>query len=146
MIPDATDSPIVFRYEDALRLRVAEFHGVVTDESMGGAYAALLSAPDYDPTADDLVDLRGVTHLGVSPDGLRAIMDLFSPIDELGIATRLAIVAPTDAVYGVSRMYEMLRGDGVPEEIRVFRDMTAAHAWLADGREARGHAGRTSAA
>ncbi|HYW32719.1 MAG TPA: hypothetical protein VE869_14565 [Gemmatimonas sp.] len=113
---------------------------------MGDAYAELLSAPDYDATADDLVDLRGVTHLGVTPEGLRGIMSMFTPIDELGIATRLAIVAPTDAVYGVSRMYELLRGDGVPEEIRVFRDLNAALQWLAEGREARGVASRTSAA
>ncbi len=111
-----------------------------------GAYRALVATPDYDVGADDLVDLRQVTHLGVTAQGLRQLMGLFAEIDHLGVATRLAIVAPHDEVYGVSRMYQMLRGDGVPEEISVFRELTAALMWLAEGRAKRGRSSNGSAA
>ena len=137
---------IEFAFDPARRLRTARFHGVVRDDDLAGAYQALVASPDYDAGADDLVDLRGVTHLGVTSEGLRGIMELFAPIDDLGIATRLAIVAPNDAVYGVSRMYEMLRGDGVPEEISVFRDVDEAMRWLDEGRESRGVRQNNSAA
>jgi hypothetical protein len=145
MHPDDTPQAITFRFDPALRLRTAIFSGVVTDDKLTGAYRALVAEPDYDAGADDLVDLRGVTHLGVTPVGMRSLMELFAPVDDLAIPTRLAIVAPNDAVYGVSRVYEMLRGKGVPEEIAVFRDLLDAMHWLAEGREHRG-AARTSAA
>jgi hypothetical protein len=121
---------IDIRYDAAARRRVATFTGNIEDEHLLGAYARLLEQPDYDFTADDLVDLSGVLRFGVTSDGLRRVMGMFAEADELGNRTRLAIVAPEDAVYGVSRMYQLMRGDDVPEEISVFRDRAAATAWL----------------
>lgn len=144
--PERFADPISFRFDAEFRLRIAGFSGVVTDDDLMGAYRALVAAPDYDVGADDLVDLRQVTHLGVTAQGLRQLMGLFTEIDHLGVATRLAIVAPNDEVYGVSRMYQMLRGDGVPEEISVFRELEAALTWLADGRAKRGHSSNGNAA
>jgi hypothetical protein len=144
--PDPTPGRIAFAIDRAIRLRTATFSGFVSDADLLGAYAGLVAEPDYDATLDDLVDLREVTHFGVSTDGLRQVIGMFAPIDGLGIPTRLAVVAPSDAVYGVSRMYQMLRGDEVPEEINVFRDLGEAHAWLAEGRAARGTPPRDSAA
>ena len=115
------------------RTRIATFSGIVTDALMLGAYEGLVSRPDYDAEADDLVDLRAVTRLAVTADGLRRLMGMFGSIDRLGVPTRLALVAPKDDVYGVSRMYQMMRGDDVPEEIGVFRDLDAAHAFIAAG-------------
>lgn len=135
---------IKFAYNSVARRRIATFSGRVEDSDLIGAYAQLLRDPDYDHGADDLVDLRGVEHFGVTQAGLENIMALFAPVDQLGIPTRLAIVAPGDQVYGVSRMYQTLRGDDVPEQIAVFRDMNAAEDWLNRGasERARGRADR----
>jgi hypothetical protein len=126
------------------RRRIATFSGPVGDEDLTGAYAELLQTPDYDHGADDLVDLRGVTHFGVTEGGLRSIMAMFAPVDQLGIPTRLAIVAPGDAVYGISRMYQMLRGNDAPEQIEVFRELKEAEDWLNRGaaERAKAHADR----
>lgn len=107
--------------------------GTLNDADLMGAYAQLLQDPDYDHGADDLVDMRAVDHLGVTQSGLEKIMELFAPVDQLGIPTRLAIVAPGDQVYGVSLMYQTLRGDDVPEQIAVFREMSEAEEWLNRG-------------
>lgn len=123
-------SSIEFDYDAAARLRVARFTGDITDAIMVDAYRSVVSAPDYDPEANDLVDLRAVTRFGITANGMRDVMVMFAPIDQLGIPTRLAIVAPADAVYGVSRMYQMLRGDDVPETIEVFRSLDEAMVWL----------------
>jgi len=136
-MPKRTPS-IAIVYDSASRRRTATFTGEITDEHLVGTYADLVQAPDYDAEADELVDLRGVTSLGVTTKGLRQLMGLFSELDKLGIKSRLAIVAPGDAVYGVARMYQMLRGDDVPEEITVFRDFAEATAWLDEGRANRG--------
>jgi hypothetical protein len=128
-----TDPKISFTYNPVARRRIATFSGRIEDADLMGAYAALLRDPDYDHGADDLVDLRAVEHFGVTETGLRNIMTLFAPVDQLGIPTRLAIVAPNDAVYGVSLMYQTLRGEDAPEQIEVFRDIGAAEDWLNRG-------------
>jgi hypothetical protein len=129
---------ISITYDPALRRRLARFSGVLGDEHLFGAYGALLERPDYDYGADDLVDLSDVTRLAVTSDGLRQLMGMFAEADELGYRTRLAIVAPADAVYGVSRMYQLMRGDDVPEEIVVFRRLAEATAWLDHGARTQG--------
>lgn len=124
---------ISFSYNPVARRRIATFVGTLNDADLMGAYAQLLQDPDYDHGADDLVDMRAVDHLGVTQSGLEKIMELFAPVDQLGIPTRLAIVAPGDQVYGVSLMYQTLRGDDVPEQIAVFREMSEAEEWLNRG-------------
>lgn len=126
-------SKISFSYNPVARRRIATFRGTLDDADLMGAYARLLQDPDYDHGADDLVDMREVEQLGVTQQGLENIMALFAPVDQLGIPTRLAIVAPGDEVYGVSVMYQTLRGDDVPEQIAVFREMSEAEEWLNRG-------------
>ena len=131
-MPDSS-SKISFSYNPVARRRIATFSGNLSDADLMGAYAELLRDPDYDHGADDLVDMRAVEHLGVTRTGLENIMSLFAPVDQLGIPTRLAIVAPGDQVYGVSVMYQTLRGDDVPEQVEVFREMNEAEDWLNRG-------------
>ena len=147
-----SSSKISFSYNPVARRRIATFTGTLSDGDLMGAYASLLRDPDYDHGADDLVDMRAVQHLGVTKTGLENIMALFAPVDQLGIPTRLAIVAPGEQVHGVSVMYQTLRGDDVPEQIAVFRDLHEAEEWLnrgaaerAKGRaeNARGEKGRS---
>ncbi len=136
------ESPkISFSYNPVARRRIATFTGRVEDADLIGAYAELLRDLDYDHGADDLVDLRAIEHFGVTQAGLENIMALFAPVDQLGIPTRLAIVAPADEVYGVSLMYQTLRGDDVPEQISVFRDMGEAEEWLNRGAAERAKGG-----
>jgi hypothetical protein len=127
------EAKISFTYNPVARRRIATFSGSIEDGDLMGAYAELLRDPEYDHGADDLVDLRAVERFGVTESGLKNIMALFAPVDQLGIPTRLAIVAPNDDVYGVSLMYRTLRGDDVPEQIEVFREMDAAEDWLNRG-------------
>lgn len=138
---DSTNE-ISFSYNPVARRRIATFKGTLRDADLMGAYATLLQDPNYDHGADDLVDMRAVEHLGVTQTGLEKIMALFAPVDQLGIPTRLAIVAPGEQVYGVSLMYQTLRGDDVPEQIAVFRKITDAEEWLNRGaaERARGRA------
>jgi len=113
------------------------YTGVVTDAELLASYADLTARPDYDAGADDLVDLRQVDRLEISAEAMRHLIDLFQPVDALGNPTRLAIVAASDFTYGMSRMYGMLRGHNVPEEVQVFRDADEAYAWLERSRGSR---------
>ncbi len=120
---------IEFSVEPAARLRVATFTGTIDDAGLMAAYGELIASPDYDPSLNDLADLRAVERFEVSPEAVRRLVSMFTPVDRLSVPTRLAIVAAADSVFGMARMYEMLRMDA-PEEIHVFRDMAEARAWL----------------
>lgn len=135
---------IQFHTDTEHGVRIATFHGTVDNRELLHAYGAQLADPGYDARLDDLVDLRAVQGLDLGAAALRELMKLFSRVDALGYATRLAIVAPSDLGYGLGRMYEMMRA-GAPEEIGVFRDVAEALAWLASPAE-HGHALERSAA
>ena len=121
---------IEFNVDPARRTRVATFLGTVTDAELLGSYGALVAQPDYDATLDDMVDMRGVERLEVSSEAVHRLVSMFTPLDPEGVVTRLAIVAPRDDVFGMARMYEILRSDA-PEQIRVFRHRPEAELWLA---------------
>lgn len=123
---------IRFEIDPAHRIRVAHFEGVVSDEELLGSYGALVARPDYDATLDDMVDMGAVDRLEVSSDTVRRLVSMFTPMDSDQVVTRLAIVAPKDHVFGMARMYEILRSDA-PEQIRVFRDRDEARRWLYGG-------------
>jgi hypothetical protein len=120
---------IRFEVDAARRTRVARFSGVVDDHELLGSYAGLVEEPGYDPTLNDLVDMTAVDRLDVSTAAVRQLVSMFTPLDHAGVVTRLAIVAPRDHVFGMARMYEILRSDA-PEMIAVFRDMDEAQRWL----------------
>ena len=48
------------------------------------------------------------------------------------------IVAPRDVLFGLARMYEILRS-GSPVEVRVFRERGEAESWLGLGKDAALH-------
>jgi len=125
---------IAFELDPNRNLRRARFAGCVDDQELLAEYRRLVRDPSYDATADELLDLRRVERFEVSADGLRRLSDLHSMVDRRGSRPRFAIVADAPLTYGMWRMYELLRGDGAAEEIRVFRDHGAAEDWLRTGR------------
>ncbi len=122
--------PISYHLDNELNIRTATYTGVVTDEVLLDACHALLSDPHYRPDVNGLADLSHIERLDVSQHALEQCIQMYAPVDALGIRTRLAIIAPTEVTYGLSRMYELMRGDDGPEEVQVFRDPIQARLWL----------------
>ena len=84
---------------------------------------------------DILVNLRDVEQLDLDHAGLAEL----ARRDEIASRKvphprRVAIVATDDYNFGVSRMYQSLSLEG-PAEVRVFRDLFLAKAWLTGPRE-----------
>lgn len=107
------------------RLVRSRLWGVVSDEDLR-AHAGLLRAdPDFDPTYQQLVDLRDVSALRVSSDTIARVAreSAFAP------GVRRAVVAPTDYHFGMGRMFD-LYSDAAGQTVAVFRDLDAAEAWL----------------
>ena len=121
---------ITFSYDGSAHRRIVTFRGAVSDRELLDAYASLLGDPGYDASTDDFIDLRDVTHMGVTSVGLHRLIAMFDERDSPGHTTRTAIYAPTDVLYGVSRMFQTMRGEGHPDLIEVFRTLEQSLAWL----------------
>ena len=109
---------------------MATFRGPISDRELLDAYTALLGDPAYDASFDDFIDLREVTHMGVTSAGLHRLIGMYDERESQGFFTRAAILAPTDVLYGVSRMYQTMRGEDHPDELEVFRTLEASLLWL----------------
>ena len=101
---------------------------MITEAILFGAYQKLVSEPDYDPTLNDLVDMRAVERLEVSSRAVRQLAEMFTD-PELQSTNKLAIVASANYIFGMARMYEILSSE-TAEQIQVFRDLETAERWL----------------
>jgi len=86
---------------------------------------SLASDPEFDPDFHHLFDLSQVQDLRITTEEIRELASsgVFSP------SSRRAVVAPRDAMFGLSRMYEGF--SHLPEgAVRVFRNPEEAIRWL----------------
>jgi hypothetical protein len=99
--------------------------GVVTDAMILAQAHALKSDPRFQPSFAQLYDLREAT-LAFTSEGVRAVA-LVSPF---GAGARRAFVSgPSDALFGMVRMYEALR-ERAPDKVEGFRSVDEALRWL----------------
>lgn len=104
--------------------------GEVRDDEFSAAIDTALHDPEYHAGIDSLIDLRAVERFDVSSEAIRqAVTTMGRELNGFGHHWRAAIVAPSDLVYGLSRMYQILR-EGSMEDVGVFRDDAAAREWL----------------
>lgn len=107
------------------RVVITRVTGATAFEQIRDHQSALVENPEFDPDFHHLFDLTEVQNFRVSTEEIRnlASTTLFSP------TSRRAVVAPTDAPFGLSRMYEGF--SSLPEgTLMVFRTRKEALAWL----------------
>ena len=83
---------------------------------------------------NELLDLSAVEQIDLtSTDSIEEFARLAVSMDIPATATRFAIVAPTDLMFGLGRMYEAYRNrnEQSTKQARVFRSRSEALAWLA---------------
>ncbi len=92
---------------------------------------SLLTDPAFKPHFRQFWDLSTVTQLETDYSGVTELADVrvFAP------ETRRAILAPTDVIFGLARMFQMMRESKGETGIRVFRDREEAMQWLETGTE-----------
>lgn len=130
--------PIDYVIDVNSRRVVATAHGTLTDADVFGYQRAVWSHPEV-VGFDEIVDMTDVEHIDLpTPSGerMRALAELSAAMDVA--PSRFAIVAPTDSVFGLARMYGAYRqSEGrSTKEVRVFRSMDDALAWLGADRDA----------
>jgi hypothetical protein len=117
--------PVKYRIDVPLRTVFTTPFGTYTDQDARQHVEDLRNEPDFESDFNQLFDASGVTSVELSGTCVREI----ASIRMFGEGSRRAFVAGTDVVFGMIRMFEMLRDD-FPDQIRVFRDIDDARAWL----------------
>lgn len=102
--------------------------GVVTTDELLESFDEALRDPDYRPGMHMLADMREVTTTAHRADVARVASYVKGHLAEIG-PLKVAVVAPTDASFGLIRMLQA-NIEEAPIELRVFREMGEAEQWL----------------
>ena len=102
------------------------FSGDASDRDLLAHVLALEADPQFRPDMAELVDLTGVTRAHVTSSGIRAAAQ---SLVHARMARR-AFIAPSDALFGLTRMYQSYWNNGSDDRLTIFRDRTAALEWL----------------
>jgi len=99
--------------------------GTLTDDELLGYQQRLRADAMHNPAYWEFVDFSQVVDVQVSSDAVEALANnaLWEP------GAKLAILAPTDLKFGMTRIYQTLSPDR-SQEIQIFRDKLEALAWL----------------
>jgi hypothetical protein len=99
--------------------------GNLSGADVAAHYRAIAADPVFDPTFDQLADLREVADFTISSPQVRedALLAVFAP------SARRAFVASSDLAFGLARMYG-LHAESAQQNIQVFRELAEAERWL----------------
>lgn len=128
--------PISYRFDPDCNTLFYEFSGQVDEAELLEVAAKVAAEASIPPGRSEFVDLSGLEHTNVSAGTLRRVAQVFADNDRHPQESRVAIVAPRDLFFGLSRMYEAYR-EGSAVRIRIFRTLEEARAWMESGEEAR---------
>lgn len=102
----------------------ATFHGVITYADAAEMAAALAKDSRFDPDFSELADFEEGTDLQLQFHDFRDL----SRMDPFSISAKRAFVARSRALYGVLRIYQIMREDS--PNVRLFDTLDEAVRWL----------------
>jgi hypothetical protein len=116
--------PVSYRIDTGRRTIFGALEGSVSDQDLIDAARMLYDDDDYCPEYSRLIDATKANMASVTGEGMRLVASCTAGA-RVG---RTALVAHTDAVYGMLRIYQAYAGRA---ECQVFRQLPEALAWLA---------------
>ena len=104
--------------------------GVVTNEELFSYYESLFHDDDDRRGAwREVVDGRQITEMRITPEGQKRMAGALAQVADRLRGGKVAMVASTEVVYGMFRMWQIQR-DHVRYEVEVFREIKAAVDWV----------------
>jgi len=117
--------PTSYRLNLVDRMVWSRAWGVVRNEALTAHSRALRADPRFQPDFRQLQDFLSVERTEITAAGLRELASL----NPFGAGARRAVVVPSDELFGLARMHELLRQPG-RDELQVFREIAPALEWL----------------
>src|SRR5689334_3711126 len=118
--------PAFYKIYNARRLVLSTASGVYTLADAVSHMDKLSKDPDFDPTFSQIANFTHVTRIELSGEEVcrLAQKSIFSA------DSRRAFIAPNETIFGIGRMFEILRGLEGEKGIRVFRTLEEALDWV----------------
>ncbi len=118
--------PASVKVDPSKRMFIIKMEGNVTAEDLKELARNLKNHPDFNPAYDRLVDLSAIDKMEISTEVVRQLAaSSETTFDE---SSRRAIVASSDFMFGISRMYQTITNR--LKQTRVFRTLEEARQWL----------------
>ncbi len=117
--------PAEYKIDKLLGVVFSFAHEIITDEDAYSHQDKLRIDPAFNPSYNQLFNFTELTHADLSTDAIHHLADR----NPFGLGSKRAFVAPSDLMYGLSRMFQLLTNYH-QDELRVFRDMHEAHKYL----------------
>ncbi len=117
--------PVTYRIDKSRRIVFTTAYGRVEEAEVLAHQDKLRRDPDFDPSFAQLFDTHGVTSVQVSTAAIRRLAQR----NPFGAGARRAFIMPTDELYGLGRMFQILTEDS-GHEVHIFRDEALARSWL----------------
>ena len=128
--------PIDYEWDEKAGLISTRLWGEVTDADIDLHTQKLFKDPRLLPPLFELIDTRDAEKMNITARSLKKLAAAAGVFREKFSGHRSAIVAPTDVMFGMARMYEMLSdAAGSPIQICAFRTFEEARTWLDNGWE-----------
>lgn len=121
--------PITYSIDNKRGVVLTTASGVLTDDELLNHKRQVTSDPNFKPGLVELSDIREITELTVTTEGIRGFVRQDAADAERLEDFKLAIVASEDVVFGMGRMYQTMTG-GNFSNVRIFRHMDEAKEWL----------------
>jgi hypothetical protein len=111
-------------------IMVTQITGVATDDDFIQFHQEAMTRGDFERNHLVLVDGTGIEKMQVTPEGSARLADNARPFLQKKLAkVKTAMVAESDLVFGMFRMWELMRSD-LGYEVKVFRNTEEAINWL----------------
>lgn len=120
--------PSSYEIDKPRKLVITTAWGVCTAEDVVQFRKQVQSDRDFDPSFSQLADFTGVTKVEFTPDDVR----MLAAISPFSTQSRRALVAENQMVFGLSKMFGILRNLRGEKLIRVFRSRSEALDWLTE--------------
>ncbi len=121
--------PRTLKIDKQRRLVITTYFGVVVYQEVLDQWSDIRAHPDFDPTFAYLIDLTGITEHRISDKQVRQLAQTADPFSPGSVRV---VVAPSDYLFGIQRMYQM-SGDEHPH-LAVVRSMEEAQRILSKRR------------
>ncbi len=123
--------PISFKVKAKNGYFVTTYRGHITDTEHSLAFERFFSEGEWIPNMNELAIASEAKSSTISYDSLRRLSAFKNGYYcEHNIThVKVAIYAPGDLAFGISRMYDAI-ADESPEEVKPFRDVREAIRWL----------------
>ncbi len=128
---EGDDMPITYSFDRELGLVHTRCTGAVTLDEVVAHFRSLESDPLLPSCPNVLLDLAGTESVPESRQ-LRSVVDELQRMAPRVVFGACAIVATSDALFGMSRMFEVF-AERQFSRTHVFRDLSRARSWLIQG-------------